>query len=162
MQAYGGCGEGGLDLRFSGSTSTLIAGTEIVPWLVAAGKLAYSPESPPERDYFFQYSWVVPGILQESTNKRCHHWFGDPLKHHPLVRLLLRLWNAASQGAHDPVFVSNGVAGPDADVTAPVAAYRHADVHRSGHASTRVSRTRRYIRFSRARRSRIRSSSLSK
>jgi len=54
-------------LRFS--TSTLAAGTEIVPWLAAAGKLAYS--------------------------KRCHHWFGDPLKHHPKVRLLFRFWNAA-------------------------------------------------------------------
>ena len=37
------------------STSTL-AGEEIVPWLAAEGELAYSPSSPPERDYFFQYS----------------------------------------------------------------------------------------------------------
>ncbi len=120
-------------MRFS--TSTLIAGTEIVPWLAAAGKLAYSPESPPERDYFFQYSWVVPGILREGTNKRRHYWFGDPLKDHPKVRLLFRFWNAARRGARDPLFVSNGMAGPDVDVTAPVAAFRHHDVHPSGHAA---------------------------
>jgi hypothetical protein len=24
--------------------------------------LAYSPAEPPTKDYFFQYSWVVPGI----------------------------------------------------------------------------------------------------
>ena len=120
-------------LRFS--TSTLSAGNEVVPWLAANGELAYSPHSPPERDYFFQYSWVVPGVLREGANKRRHYWFGAPSKDDPNVRLLFRFWNAARQGAHHPLFLSNGVAGTEADVTAPVAVYRHAGVHRSGHAS---------------------------
>jgi len=45
--------------RFRFSTSTL-HGEEIVPWLASAGELAYSPHSPPDRDYHFQYSWVIP------------------------------------------------------------------------------------------------------
>lgn len=90
------------DLRFS--TSTLIAGAEVVPWLAAKGELAYSPKSPPERDYFFQYSWVVPRILREGANKRRHYWFGDPSKDDPKVRLLFRFWNEARRGACDPLF----------------------------------------------------------
>ncbi len=117
-------------MRFS--TSTLNADDEVVPWLAATGELAYSPQSPPERDDFFQYSWVVPGILREGINKRRHYWFGDPSKDERKVRLLFRFWNA---GAHDPLFVSNGVARADADVSAPTAAYRRADVHPSGHTS---------------------------
>jgi hypothetical protein len=45
------------------STSTL-QGEEIVPWLASAGELAYSPHSPPDRDYYFQYAWVIPRIFQ--------------------------------------------------------------------------------------------------
>ena len=123
-------------MRFS--TSTLIAGTEIVPWLAATGELAYSPHSPPERDYFFQYSWVVPGILREGTNKRRHYWFGDPSKDHPKVRLLFRFWNEARRGAYVPLFISHGVAALATDVTAPVAAYRHHDVHPTGHTTERL------------------------
>ncbi len=48
-------------LRFSTST---LAGEEFVPWLASTGELAYSPHSPPERDYYFQYSWVIPGIFR--------------------------------------------------------------------------------------------------
>ena len=48
-------------LRFSIST---LLGEEIVPWLASAGELAYSPNSPPDRDYYFQYSWVIPGIFR--------------------------------------------------------------------------------------------------
>lgn len=123
-------------MRFS--TSTLNSDDEVVPWLAATGELAYSPQSPPERDYFFQYSWIVPGILREGANKRRHYWFGDTMKDHPKVRLLFRFWNPARQGAHDPLLVFNGVARPEADVRAPIAAYRHADVHPSGHASERL------------------------
>ena len=54
------------------------------------------------------------------------------------MRLLFRFWNEARRGAYDPLFVSNGVAGPDADVSAPVAAYRHTDIHPSGHQVERV------------------------
>jgi hypothetical protein len=48
-------------LRFSTFT---LQGEEIVPWLASAGELAYSPHSPPDRDYYFQYSWVIPGIFE--------------------------------------------------------------------------------------------------
>ncbi len=110
-------------MRFS--TSTRIAGDEVVPWLAAAGELAYSPESPPERDYFFQYSWVVPGLLREGVNRKRHYWFGEPWKDDPTVQRLFRFWNDARRGACNPLFVSNGLADPATDVTAPIAAYRH-------------------------------------
>jgi hypothetical protein len=38
-----------------------LAGEEFVPWLACTGELACSPQLPPERDYFFQYTWVMPG-----------------------------------------------------------------------------------------------------
>lgn len=71
------------------ATATL-AGNEIVPWLAAEGELAYSPSSPPERDYFFQYSWVIPGIFASDTNRRRHFWFGSALRDSPVVKLLFR------------------------------------------------------------------------
>jgi hypothetical protein len=103
---------------------------ETVPWLAAAGELAYSPESPPETDYYFQYSWIVPGVLGPGENKRHHYWFGDSIKDNPNVRLLFRFWNQARRGDHDTLYVSTGVAGRGADVTAPIAAYRHDDAGR--------------------------------
>ena len=111
------------------STSTLAAGAEVVPWLASAGELAYSPKSPPERDYFFQYSWIVPGVFGSGTNRRRHYWFGDPRKDSPDVKLLFRFWNSARRGEYDALYVTNGMVGPSADVTAPLAAYRYDDVH---------------------------------
>jgi hypothetical protein len=61
------------------STSTLAGDHQIVPWLASAGKLSYSPDSPPERDYYFQFSWVIPGIFSPYTRLRRHFWFGGPL-----------------------------------------------------------------------------------
>ena len=116
-------------MRFS--TSTSAADSEVVPWLAAAGELAYSPKSPPERDYFFQYSWIIPGIFDSGTNRRSHYWFGGPSKESSEVRLLFRFWNRARRGGYDTLYVSNGMAGPSADVTAPLAAYRHMDVRSS-------------------------------
>ena len=130
FEENGGCRKGEPDLRFS--TSTLATGSEVVPWLAASGELAYSPQSPPERDYFFQYSWVVPGILGSGANRRRHYWFGDPGKDTPDVKLLFRFWSKARRGECDALFVSNGMVGPLGDVTAPLAAYRHEDVHSSG------------------------------
>jgi hypothetical protein len=40
----------------------------LVPWLAADGPLAYTPEEPPDRDYYFQYSWIIPGIFADATN----------------------------------------------------------------------------------------------
>jgi hypothetical protein len=110
-------------LRFSTST---LQGEEIVPWLASAGELAYSPYSPPNRDYYFQYSWVIPGIFREGTRVRRHFWFGCPLKDDREVKLLFAFWNRARQGDLDTRYVSNGRSGWE-DVTAPLAVYRHAD-----------------------------------
>ena len=123
-------------MRFS--TSTLIAGTEVVPWLAAKGELAYSPMSPPERDYFFQYSWVVPGILRPGTNKRRHYWFGDPSKDDRKVQLLFRFWNSARRVTCNPLFVSHGLVDPAQEVTTAVAAFRHTDVHPPFHSAERL------------------------
>ncbi|MSV32697.1 MAG: hypothetical protein EXQ57_09270 [Bryobacterales bacterium] len=117
-------------MRFS--TSTLTAGAEVVPWLAAAGGLAYSPASPPERDYFFQYSWIVPGVFASGTNRRHQYWFGNPWKDSPAVRLLFGFWNRARRGDYDALYLSNGMAVPTADVTGPLAAYRHTDIHPTG------------------------------
>ena len=114
-------------LRFSTST---LAGEEFVPWLASSGELAYTPHLPPERDYYFQYSWIIPGIFRAGMNVRRHFWFGGPYKDSPEVRLLFAFWNKARQGEVDDLFVSNGMAGP-ADVTAPLAAYRHPGVYPS-------------------------------
>jgi len=108
-------------LRFS--TSTLL-GEDIVPWLASSGELAYSPNSPPDRDYYFQYSWVIPGIFQGDTRVRRHFWFGCPFKDDPEVKLLFAFWNRARQGDLDTLYVSNGRSGRE-DVTAPLAGARH-------------------------------------
>lgn len=113
------------------STSTL-AGEEIVPWLAAEGELAYSPSSPPARDYFFQYSWVIPGIFAPDTNRRCHFWFGAAIRDSAAVKLLFQFWNRARRGDIDTLFVANGTVRPHATLTAPLAAYRHQHDHSFG------------------------------
>ena len=113
------------------STSTL-AGEEIVPWLAAEGELAYSPSSPPERDYFFQYSWVIPGIFAPDTNRRRHFWFGAAIRDSAAVKLLFQFWNRARPGNIDTLFVANGTVCPNAGLTAPLAAYRSQDDHSFG------------------------------
>jgi hypothetical protein len=110
-------------LRFSTST---LAGGEIVPWLASSGELAYSPHSPPERDYYFQYSWVIPAIFRAGVNLRRHFWFGGPLKDSPEVRLLFTFWNNARRGEVEILYLSNGMAGVD-EVRAPLAVYRHSE-----------------------------------
>ena len=50
------------------------------PWLARQGPLAYSPAEPPARDYFFQYSWILPGIFDPKVNLREHRYFGSSLK----------------------------------------------------------------------------------
>jgi len=110
------------------STSTL-AGKESVPWLASAGELAYSPHSPPEKDYYFQYSWIIPGIFRPGPRVRRHFWFGGPFKDSPEVKLLFEFWNRAKRAKVDALYVSNGMA--KLDVTAPLAVYRHSEVYPS-------------------------------
>jgi hypothetical protein len=111
-------------LRFSTSA---LADEEFVPWLASAGELAYSPHLPPERDYNFQYSWVIPGIFHAGTSVRRHFWFGSPFKDSPDVRLLFAFWNPARRGEVDALHLSNGMARREG-VTAPLAVYRHSGV----------------------------------
>ncbi len=78
------------------STSTVTSDGWIVPWLAADGPLAYSPEEPPERDYFFQFGWVLPGIFAEHTDKRRHLVFGAYRKDD--ARELFSFWKRARDG----------------------------------------------------------------
>jgi hypothetical protein len=112
-------------LKFSTST---VKGDEFVPWLASAGELAYSPHSPPGRDYYFQYSWVIPGIFHGATKVRRHFWFGCPFKDDREVKLLFAFWNRTRQGELDTLHVSNGRSRLE-EVTAPLAVYRHFDVY---------------------------------
>jgi hypothetical protein len=50
------------------------------PGVSADGPLAYSRSKPPVRDYFFQYTWILPGIFNPQVNLREHRYFGSPLK----------------------------------------------------------------------------------
>lgn len=105
------------------STQTVLD-SEIVPWLAASGPLAYSPRNPPDRDYYFQYSWVVPEIFRRDHNRREHFWFGERYRDDREVQLLFAFWNSARKGQYVELFHSNGcLAG--GDVTAPIAAFRH-------------------------------------
>ena len=45
------------------STTTVVDLKYLDPWLAAEGHLAYSPTEPPARGYFFQYTWILPGIF---------------------------------------------------------------------------------------------------
>lgn len=44
------------------------------PWLAAEGPLAYTHESPPERDSLFQYGWVLPQVCKPGLRR--HAYFG--------------------------------------------------------------------------------------
>jgi hypothetical protein len=106
--------------RNSWPTSTVTSDGRIVPWLSASGPLSYTPESPPERDYFFQYNWIMPDIFAPATNRRQRHLFGAEWKDQ--AREILSFWDAARRGdAVRLAYVEGSV--EDHRVTAPVAAY---------------------------------------
>lgn len=102
------------------STSTVTAHGKLVPWLAADGPLSYSPEMPPERDYFFQYNRILPGIFADDVNLRRHLYFGAGFKEH--VRDVLAFWALAKQGTVNRVAVCPGEVAA-ATVTAPLAIY---------------------------------------
>jgi hypothetical protein len=78
------------------STSTIVASNGLVPWLAARGPLAYSPVDPPARDYFFQYSWILPGIFDPKINLREHRYFGSYRK--DSAKFLFDFWGSARKG----------------------------------------------------------------
>jgi hypothetical protein len=106
------------------STSTTSNNAEIVPWLASTGPLSYSPESPPDRDYFFQYTWIIPDIFNEKINKREHRYFGYPYKDHSEIQYLLDFWNNARNGVVDKVHYSLGSISKSG-LFAPMAIYKH-------------------------------------
>jgi hypothetical protein len=91
-----------------------------VPWLAARGPLAYSPARPPDRDYFFQYGWILPGVLADRVNKRRHWYFGAC--HKEWARELFGFWHSARNGRVTEIACCAGRAGADS-VTAPIAIY---------------------------------------
>jgi len=103
------------------STATITKRGQLVPWLAAEGPLAYSPEAPPDRDYYFQYNRVLSGIFADNVNLRRHLYFGAGYKDH--VRDVLAFWTLARQGNVNRVAFCMGSIGAGT-VTAPLAVYR--------------------------------------
>jgi hypothetical protein len=102
------------------STSTVTDDERIVPWLAASGPLSYTPEAPPESDYYFQYGWVMPGILSDAVNRRQHYYFGAIIR--DSTERVFSFWNAARARAVTRVARLLGSAAADS-VRAPIAAY---------------------------------------
>ena len=104
------------------STSTLVDSGRSVPWLAAQGPLAYHPEEPPARDYFFQYSWIIPGIFDPKVNLREHRYFG--CSHKSGARFLFDFWGNIRHGNGTALRrnLQPGVFS-DIEVKAPIAAY---------------------------------------
>ena len=92
-----------------------------MPWLAADGPLAYSPGAPPDRDYYFQYNRILPGIFADNVDLRRHLYFGAGYKDH--VRDVLAFWALSRQGKVNRV--AHCMGGISAEtVTAPLAVYR--------------------------------------
>src|SRR5271155_3588443 len=106
------------------SSSTVFGSGRLVPWLAAQGPLAYSPEEPPATDYFFQYSWILPGIFDPKVNLREHRYFGCRSKSN--ARALFDFWENIRKGAGAArqLHFQLGVFS-DVEVKAPIAAYHH-------------------------------------
>ena len=106
------------------STSTVCGSRHLVPWLAADGPLAYNPVEPPSKDYFFQYTWILPGIFNPTVNRRQHYYFGSYDK--GAARFLFDFWSQARQGRGMDLQIYNqrGLFS-DTEVTVPIAAYRH-------------------------------------
>lgn len=106
------------------STRTMVDSEHLVPWLAHEGPLAYSPAEPPARDYFFQYSWILPGIFDPQVNLRQHRYFGSPLKCD--AYFLFDFWSNARRGygAELQRYCEPGFVSPN-EVRTPLAIYRH-------------------------------------
>jgi hypothetical protein len=103
------------------STSTLVDSGRCVPWLAADGPLAYSPENPPARDYFFQYGWILPQIFKPDLRDRGHRYFGTPIRED--AEPLFEFWRQARDGSARRVYCSLGVLN-NGTLSAPIAVYR--------------------------------------
>ena len=104
------------------STSTVLGSEYLVPWLAAEGPLSYCPEEPPARDYFFQYSWIMPGIFSPKVNLRDHFYFGHYNKEES--DFLFQFWEKARRGHAPQKYSKLGLFWKD-EVKAPIAVYNH-------------------------------------
>lgn len=96
-----------------------------MPWLAAEGPLAYSPENPPDSDYFFQYSWLMPGVYRDKRyyyfgkrsclSQRYSGWGIEPF---------VDFWAKARAGKVEPIHVLMG-GRCDGGFTAPIGSYRY-------------------------------------
>jgi hypothetical protein len=98
------------------STSTVTDDARIVPWLAASGPLSYTPEAPPESDYYFQYGWVMPGTLSDGVSRRRHYYFGAIIRDR--TERVYSFWKAARARAVTRVALLLGSAAADS-VRAP-------------------------------------------
>jgi len=103
-------------------TTTLAKNNKISPWLSASGELAYTPENPPARDYFFQYGWILPEVTRNCANRKSHYYFGHPIKADS--DFLFDFWNRARNGRVSQIKVCYGHKD-GVDFTAPIAIYRY-------------------------------------
>jgi hypothetical protein len=106
------------------STSTVLDTGSLVPWLAAKGPLAYTPAAPPARDYFFQYTWILPGLFEPQINRREHRYFGSPIKDY--ADFLFDFWTEAGNrgGGLQPQSYQLGFFS-DVELRAPIAAYAY-------------------------------------
>jgi hypothetical protein len=106
------------------STRTVVDSKYLVPWLAADGPLAYSPTEPPAKDYFFQYTWILPEIFDQTVNLREHRYFGSPFKDD--AGFLFDFWTNVRNdgGAAIPRYCELGLLSPHV-IRTPLAAYRH-------------------------------------
>jgi|SRR5581483_1647063 len=81
------------------STAPVVDSNYLVPWLGAEGPLAYNRAEPPAKDYFFQYTWILPGTFDPHINLREHRYFGSPLKQ--CARFPFDFWANARSGCSD-------------------------------------------------------------
>jgi len=104
------------------STSTVYGQEYLVPWLASEGPLAYTPEEPPAKDCFFQYSWILPKIFDPEENLRNHFYFGIRYKHG--AKFLFQFWERARKGHAQQNVCKLGLLATK-EVKAPIAAYHH-------------------------------------
>jgi len=85
---------------------------------------ARATQQRPATDYFFQYSWILPGIFDPKVNLREHRYFGNRLKNS--ARFLFDFWGniRKGNGAALQQYSQLGVFS-DIEVKAPIAAYHH-------------------------------------
>jgi hypothetical protein len=106
------------------STRTIIESKHVVPWLAAEGPLAYSPAEPPAKNYFFQYTWILPELFDDNVNLREHRYFGSPIK--DSASFVFDFWEKARSrgGANLQRYCEFGFLS-EQEVRTPLAAYQY-------------------------------------